>query len=284
MTKSLSFALSVIVATALAVPTTAAAQAARRGGSDSGGSSGSAGSRSGGSDSGGSVAVPRHSPPPAPAPAPSGGGDSRVVGRPAGSRPAGSGARVAPGSRQSVEADAAARRVRTTQGLRGQAQPRGDVPLPRPSYPGYWNPGYYYPRHYYSPWSYYYGPGAYSPWIYGGWSWYSYGWYDPFLYDPYGYGGVPYRWTSATRTYDDRDAGAATGSLRLRVNPSSARVYVDGALAGVADEFGGLSNHLSLPEGRHELEFRADGYETVTKEVTVKAGRTQTERVKLQEE
>jgi len=158
------------------------------------------------------------------------------------------------------------------------------VPLPRPSYPGYWNPGYYYPRQYYSPWSYYYGPGAYSPWIYGGWSWYSYGWYDPFLYDPYGYGGVPYTWTSTTRTYDDRDAGVPSGSLRLRVNPSSARVYVDGALAGVADEFGGFSNHLNLPEGRHELEFRADGYETVTKDVTVKAGRTQTERVTLQEE
>lgn len=281
MTKPLSFALSVIVASALAAPTAATAQAARRGGSDSGGSSSSAGSRAGGSDSGGAVAVPRNPPPPAPAPST---GESRVAGRPGSSRPAASGARVAPGTRERVERDAASRRVRTTQALRGQAQPRGDVPLPRPSYPGYWSPGYYYPRHYYSPWSYYYGPGAYSPWIYGGWSWYSYGWNDPFLYDPYGYAGMPYYWTSTGDDYDDRDSGVPTGSLRLRVNPSSARVYVDGALAGVADEFGGLGNHLTLPEGRHEIEFRADGYATVSREVTVKAGRTQTERVNLEEQ
>lgn len=180
-------------------------------------------------------------------------------------------------------------RSRTTQAYRGTAQPRTAVPAP-PSRPGQWDPWYSWgPRYYSGPWSYYgywpyYGPVAYSPWVFGGAAaWGAYGW-DPYFYDPYGYVGVPPVYWASSGDRGDRDTREPSGSLRLRVNPDRARVYVDGALAGVANEFSGLSDHLTLPEGRHQIELRADGYEVFTKEVDVKAGRTQTERVKLQKQ
>jgi hypothetical protein len=286
MTKTLSFVSSLILATLLVWPSAADAQASRRGGSDSGGSSGgsSSGSR-GGSDSGGSVAMPRHSPPPPPARS-----------EPSDSQPTASRGRVSRGSssdapvsrvesgERSDGVGSASRRLRTNQAPRGTAQPRGDRPLPGEDgidwYPWYYTPGYYYssyPRYHYG-YDPFYGPFAYSPWLYGAWSWNAYGWNTPFLYDPYyWYGGG-----AASSSYrDDADEAVATGSIRLRVNPGAARVYVDGALAGEASEFGGFSDHLALPEGRHQIELRADGYEPRTIDVTVKAGRTQTERVNL---
>ena len=178
-------------------------------------------------------------------------------------------------------------RLRSTQAVRGVAQPRsnfGSAIPPRPRDTGYrWSPWYGYGYGYgYGPG--YYGSVLYNPWIYGGssfWSWNRYAWHDPFLYDPYGYAGYPYYWSTDIDRNDDRDQGVPTGSVRLRVSPSHARVYVDGALAGVASEFGGLSNHLALPAGTHELEFRAEGYTTLRIQVDVKAGRTQTERLSL---
>lgn len=282
MTKSLSFVSSVIVATALVLPPAVEAQASRRGGSsESGGSSGSSRGGSGGSDTGGRVATPRASPP---APAPSGGGgESRPAAPSGGSATApasSSGTRTAPAAR-GIAGSSEAARVRTTQAIRGTAQPRGDV-TENPQHP--FSPwGRWYPWYYYSP-SSYYGHVVYSPWLFGGtvWSWNRYGWHAPYLYGPYDYFGyMPYYGSSWTDS--DREP-ERTGSLRLRVNPSHARVYVDGALAGVADDFGGLGNHLTIPAGRHQIELRADGYQTYTAEIDVKAGRTQTERVTLKKQ
>jgi hypothetical protein len=151
---------------------------------------------------------------------------------------------------------------------------------------------------FYGPWGSWYpwytggfGWGAgfygYSPWFYAGtcWGWGHYGaWYDPYAYcfapywsDPgyYGYGG-----------YGDVQASAAkpketTGTLRLRVNRVDARVYIDTALVGTVDEFNGLSGHLEIDGGHHELKLVADGYQTYTGEINVEIGRTQTVRVTL---
>jgi hypothetical protein len=297
MTRPLALFASAIVVVALAAPSAVQAQAQRRGGSSSGTSSG--GSSSGGA-SGGSVAVPREaSPRPSPAPttvrerpsqpASTGGGTTRTSGgRPAG----GSDGRVAPAGR-SVSQGTAAMRVRTTQPTRGVAQPRTNVISPAPQYPinpwGRWSPWYGYGYGYsygYAPG--YYGHVVYDPWIYGGssiWTWNRYAWHDPFLYDPYGYAGYPpYYWSTDIYRDDDDAQDVPSGSLRLRVDPSHARVYVDGALAGVASEFGGLSNHLVLPAGVHEVEFRAEGYATFSAQVDVRAGRTRTERIKLEKQ
>lgn len=285
MTRITTFFTAVIVAFALALPTMADAQASRRGGgggSSSGGSGG--GSASGGGSSG--VAVPRSrapqaAPPQVQPPAP-------AASRTSGSRPrpssGTSGTRVAPTGGNRV--DPGALRTRTVQATRGVAQPRSNVdPRPGESF----NPwGRWYPWYSYGP-SSYYGHVAYSPWLYGGtvWSWNRYGWHDPFLFDPFGYAGYgygSYYWPSSGMGRVEReDDRVLTGSLRLRVKPDHARVYVDGALAGIASEFGGLTGHLDIPAGLHLIELRAEGYEPESVEVNVEPGRTRTERLTLDE-
>ena len=58
------------------------------------------------------------------------------------------------------------------------------------------------------------------------------------------------------------------GFLSLRVQPRTADVYVDGAFAGVVDDFGGRGARL-LPAGPHRVEILAEGYETLTFDVRV---------------
>jgi hypothetical protein len=65
----------------------------------------------------------------------------------------------------------------------------------------------------------------------------------------------------------------AEGFLRLRVQPRSADVYVDGAFAGVVDDFGGAGERV-LPAGTHRVEIVAPGFERVTFDVRVPANDT----------
>jgi hypothetical protein len=69
--------------------------------------------------------------------------------------------------------------------------------------------------------------------------------------------------------------------VRLRANARQAKVYVDGALVGTVDDFDGLAGHLTLDAGLHQLELRADGYQTFSTDISVVASRTKTERVNL---
>lgn len=132
-----------------------------------------------------------------------------------------------------------------------------------------------------SPW------GRWTPWYSSGFGYGGFGYfgYDPF-FSPYYYG-YPYNlyWRStspyAYRDYDEVPAGEATGSIRLKASPDTARVYINGALVGIVDDFNGLRDHLELPVGTHQIELRAEGYETYTGEVTVEAGKTLTERLSL---
>lgn len=146
----------------------------------------------------------------------------------------------------------------------------------------------------------YYGWGAWSPWYgygYGwgagyGWGWgVGFGWGYPYAY-PYGYGYGPgyygygnyvgIGWApSGEGGGGGGSAAARTGSIRLRVSPSTAQVYIDGALVGTVEEFNGLSNHLELDAGTHQLELRAAGYETHQAQITVSADKTTTERATL---
>ncbi len=145
----------------------------------------------------------------------------------------------------------------------------------------------------------------FGPW--GGWyPWYgsAFGWNLGFVtYDPWSYGATDWIWGRygmgydpyAYAPYDDfdlysADLGAVAampppspiqGSIRIRANPTTAKVYVDGALAGTVDDFNGLSHHLSLDVGRHELQLRADGYAAYTTDVNVELGRTITVRANL---
>ena len=61
--------------------------------------------------------------------------------------------------------------------------------------------------------------------------------------------------------------------MRIEVNPKESRediqVYVDEAHAGVVDDFDGFSQRLYLPPGKHEIEIRLDGYETLRLAIVV---------------
>jgi hypothetical protein len=106
-----------------------------------------------------------------------------------------------------------------------------------PGYPGYpgWGYGGYYPG-YWGAW-----------WPYG-----SYGWYG-------GYWGYPWGWGGGTvYHYVERESG----SVRVLVDPSEARVYVDGYYAGTVDDFDGLFQRLNLSPGRHEIALKLEGYKT----------------------
>lgn len=263
MTRRLPLVTCVAVALALAWPSGALAQAGRRSGGESGGTRSGPGT--------GGTAVPRSAPPaPAPVETPRSTGSSR----PSGS----AGASRSPGSGDGSRVTGSGARSRGSQAVRGMAQPRTNAPRG--------GGDVYIPWYSYSPWygdsSFYFGSYAYrGPYR-------SYGLYDPFFYDPFGYYGAygfggawPYYWAPPVSAPARRAASEATGSLRLKVNPKDARVYIDGALAGIADDFDGLTNHLELAPGPHQIELRADGFQPYTGQIDVREGRTRTERVSL---
>jgi hypothetical protein len=111
----------------------------------------------------------------------------------------------------------------------------------------------------------YYG-GFYDPWFTGGIGYYG-GYYDPF-YDPW-YGGYPSYPTSSSTNYDE-------GSLKLKIKPKTAEVFVDGYYVGVVDEFDGLFQRLHIESGTHRIEVRATGYETLTFDVRISPDHTTT--------
>jgi hypothetical protein len=94
--------------------------------------------------------------------------------------------------------------------------------------------------------------------------------YGPF--DPwYGYG-----------TYSQPASGYAEGSLRLKVKPRDAQVFVDGYYVGVVDEFDGVFQRLHLTAGGHRIEIRAPGWQPLTFDVQIRWDDTTTYEGQLQ--
>ncbi|MEZ5286283.1 MAG: PEGA domain-containing protein [Vicinamibacterales bacterium] len=116
---------------------------------------------------------------------------------------------------------------------------------------------------------YYYDPfwasGAFgwSPMFYAPWS---------LMWSTAGYG--PYPWFGST-TFN-------TGGLRLKMKPRDAQVFIDGAYAGVVDEFDGIFQSLRLAPGAHKLEVRMPGFEPLTMDVHIQPDRTMTVQQTLQ--
>ena len=292
------------VAVALAVPVAAAAQAIPRttGSSGSSGSSGSTTSSGSSSSSAGEQGSSRSLPPlvargsrtPSSSSSRVGSSTSRS-GSNAGSASSGrsGGNATSSGSRGtfgSSSGSAASRtygsRDRGDRALIGSAKER-----PERLY-GYGNDniGLYYPGNPFSPWGRWYpwyaggfgygyvsfdpwrsGNSRYSLWRYGSW----YNPYEPCYGGGYSLCGPSFGGGGGGGDYDD---DGETGSVRLRVSPSSAEVYVDGELAGIVDDFNGLSDHLQLTSGEHLVEIRAQGYETFLPEIDVALGKTTTVR------
>ncbi|MFN7985806.1 MAG: PEGA domain-containing protein, partial [Vicinamibacterales bacterium] len=102
--------------------------------------------------------------------------------------------------------------------------------------------------------------GGFYPWGWGGLGLGGYyGYYDPWMWgDPY-----------PAYSYYDHD-----GSLKLKVTPRQAEVYVDGYFAGAVDDYDGIFQQLRINPGPHRIEIRLDGYETLTFDVRIEPGRT----------
>jgi hypothetical protein len=128
---------------------------------------------------------------------------------------------------------------------------------------------YYYPYYYgFRPglsiglgfgYPYYYG--AYGYPYYGAYGGYGYG-YGGYYPRGYAYGGYSGR-------YDD------SGGIRIQGAPRNAEVYVDGAYAGIVDDYDGVFQRLDLEPGSHEIEVRSGGRPLVY-DVNVTPGQTVT--------
>jgi hypothetical protein len=127
-------------------------------------------------------------------------------------------------------------------------------------YPDYWSYGRYYDPYYST--GFHLGYLAYSPW---GWTPAFYG----YPYGAYGYGGYAYQ-----HGYD-------LGSLKIKVTPRDAEVYVDGYFAGQVDDFDGFWQSLKLDTGGHSIEIRKPGFDTLQFDIYVQHDRTITYRGEL---
>ncbi len=72
--------------------------------------------------------------------------------------------------------------------------------------------------------------------------------------------------------------GFDVGSVRLKVKPRDAEVWVDGYYAGSVDDFDGVLQALKLDAGGYHIEIRKAGYQTLTFDVRVQPQRTITFR------
>jgi len=120
---------------------------------------------------------------------------------------------------------------------------------------------------------------AFLPRGYRPYSTFGSGFFDPFwpafLYSGYaysGYAGPGYGAYGSIAPYPF-DAFESSGSLRIKVKPRDAAVYVDGYYAGVVDEYDGVFQHLDLIPGPHHVEIVAPGYEPLAFDVTIEPHR-----------
>ncbi|MBI3448847.1 MAG: PEGA domain-containing protein [Acidobacteria bacterium] len=73
-----------------------------------------------------------------------------------------------------------------------------------------------------------------------------------------------------------------TGSIRIRVEPKDAAVYLDGEFLGMADELGNLHGALAIAAGDHTLEAVRPGYRTQSVSVTIAPAGSETVKLSLQ--
>jgi hypothetical protein len=129
----------------------------------------------------------------------------------------------------------------------------------------------------YDPWGFWGGYGFglgylyYDPFGYGGYGFgypgYGYG------YGPYGYGGG---YSGGSGGYSVSQSYRENGSLRLKIDPKQAQVFVDGAYVGVVDSFNGTFQKLELESGGHKIELKANGFEPLQFDVLITPGETVT--------
>ncbi len=95
--------------------------------------------------------------------------------------------------------------------------------------------------------------------------------HDPY-WNPYWYGYYGHRYGYSA--WDRGTLDYYTGSLRLKVRPRFAEVYVDGYYAGQVDDYDGIFQRLRLEEGPHHIEIRYPGFVPLEFEVMILPGET----------
>jgi hypothetical protein len=106
-----------------------------------------------------------------------------------------------------------------------------------------------------------------------------------YYYNPYDYAyGYPvYGMAQPVPTYPDNgyygspntgsaDNGANYGGVTFDIQPTNAAVYVDGKYIGTVAEFSPQQPPLSLMLGRHHIDLRSQGFQTMSFDVDVVAG------------
>lgn len=66
--------------------------------------------------------------------------------------------------------------------------------------------------------------------------------------------------------------GNRVGGLSFNIDPDAAAVFIDGAYVGVAADFSYGQMPLTLASGRHRVDLRAQGFMSVSFDITVVAG------------
>ncbi len=283
------FILGSCIALLVLMPVLAAAQARPSGGGTSvgtatprGGDAGTSSSGSSGSSAGGGSAMSSRG---GMGSAPSG---TVAVGRYDGPRSGESvgTARLRSGSPAAGQAVPGSERPRGDTPTIGQAVRRSSAPnhdtggviigYPDYGYGGFYSP-YYYGYYYGSYWPGYgyYGSIYGYPWYYDPYSWWS------GLGPLYGWGMYALPMSAYSSLWSDYYAAVSpsyiepvTGSIKLKVKPKDAEVYVDGTFYGAVDHYDGAFQHLDLKAGTHQVEIRANGYETIQLQVRVLPGKT----------
>ena len=130
---------------------------------------------------------------------------------------------------------------------------------------------------------------GYAPWMFAGLGFYDVLYADPywlagywFPYD-YGYDYDP-NWdpTGAVGAGYSGDEQGGMGGLKLKVQPTSAQVLVDGYYMGTVDDFNGAFQKMDLTSGPHHVEIRAPGFRAITFDVRIEPNDTVTYRGELQ--
>jgi hypothetical protein len=66
----------------------------------------------------------------------------------------------------------------------------------------------------------------------------------------------------------------AQSAARIEVTPRHTQVYVDGYLAGVADDFDGIAQRLRVAPGEHVIELYLEGHKTIEQTILFAPGQS----------
>jgi len=137
-----------------------------------------------------------------------------------------------------------------------------------------YTPRYYYSPRYYSYRPFYYYRPAYSTAFAFGFGPRGRGY---FYFDSF-YNAYVFYPTTIVRYGYYGNYGYPVGELRLDIQPTDAQVYIDGAYAGLVDDFDGVFQSLRLEAGQYHVEIVLPGFETLAVDVQIRPGEKTTYR------